>query len=495
MPIKIGPQPGPQEKFLNSDADIVIFGGARGGGKSYALLMDAMRYCINNRSRHRETGEVIDRPAVKNFNALLLRKSYQQIYKAGGLYSASQKIYPHLGAHFTQTTNRWTFPSGGTVDFGHMEHEQDKDKYLGLEIPWIGFDEVNQFSESQFWFMTSSNRSTLGIPSRIRATCNPDSSSWVRDFIEWWIDIDTGWPIPERDGVIRWFVRLNNEMYWGSTKDELWESVKDWFDGDRTNFMPSSATFIKSLLEDNRVLEESDPGYRAKLLQMPEVDRQRFLEGNWLVSPTEGSEWEKYPEYFDRHIWTDYWPDKFISSVIFIDPSKGKTDRSDFSAIVFVGLHQGKMFVRSDIKKRPAEQIVEDALRMYRDLNPTAIAVEENNFQDLLAPIFDQECERQNFPPMNIYMVRSIEKKEVRIRSLGPFLARQKIKLHKSNKDNRILYGQLKDFGIKGRHDDGPDALEGAIRVLRDLLGTDPMDEVVDSPEDDDDEPEVEYAL
>lgn len=452
-----------------------------------------MRYCLDNRYRNND-GEIVERKAIKNYNALLLRKSYQQIYKAGGLYSASQKIYPLLGAHFTQTQNRWTFPSGATVDFGHMEHEQDKDKYLGLELPWIGFDEVNQFSESQFWFMTSSNRSTLGIPSRIRATCNPDSSSWVREFIDWWIDSDTGWPIPERDGKIRWFVRLDNMMHWASSKDKLWEKVKDNFGGDRTFFMPSSATFIRSLLEDNRILEESDPGYRAKLLQMPEVERQRFLEGNWLVSPSEGSEWADHPEYFDRHIWTDMWPEDFISSVIFIDPSKGKTERSDFSAIVFVGLKGGKMYVHSDIKRRPAEDIVRDALRMYQEFNPTAIAVEENNFQDLLAPIFDQECERQNCPPLNIYMVRSIEKKEIRIRSLGPFLSRQKILLHKSNDGNRILYRQLKDFGIKGVHDDGPDALEGAIRVLRDLLGTDPADEVVDVPIEDN-EPDVEYAL
>ncbi|HSG73070.1 MAG TPA: terminase family protein [Planctomycetaceae bacterium] len=487
--ITIGPQPGPQTKFLESTADIVIFGGARGGGKSHSLLMDAMRFCI-------DTVDYEGNPlkAVKGYNALILRRTSTEILKSGGLLSASEKIYPLLGAQFIQTSMRWTFPSKATVDFGYIEHDSDKMKYLGLELPWIGFDEVNLFSESTFWFMLSSNRSTLGVPSRIRATCNPDSASWVAEFIEWWIDQDTGFPIPERDGIWRWFVRLDNQMFWGSTKEELWEKTKNMYGGDPTNFIPKSATFIKSLLSDNKILEREDPGYRGMLLAMPQVDRMRFLDGNWLVSPSEGAEWSDCPQYFDRHIWTDHWPEQFVSSCIYIDPSKGKTDRSDPSAIVFVGLKGGKMYVRSDIKRRPPEQIVRDAVQMMEELNPTVLAVEQNMFQELLAPMFDQACDERHIPPFNIQLVHNSESKHVRIRSLGPFLEREKLLLHKDCNSNKILYGQLRDFGIKGKHDDGPDALEGAIRVLR-ALGTDPMDAEVDAPIESDNEPEVEYAL
>lgn len=488
--ITIGPQPGPQTKFLEAWADIVIFGGARGGGKSFALLMDAMRYCID-----RPDGKGGIQKAVKGYNALILRSSYKQILSSGGLLSASQKIYPYLGAEFGLNAMRWKFPAAGsTVDFGHLDHEGDKNKYLGLELPYIGFDEVNMFSESQFWFMLSSNRSTLGVPSRVRATCNPDSSSWVARFIEWWIDQDTGFPIPERDGKVRYFVRLDGEMYWDNSPAELWNQVKDQFGGERANFMPKSATFIKSLLEDNPILNESDPSYRATLMQMPSIDRQRFLEGNWLVSPIEGSEWEDCPQYFDRHIWTDHWPDRFPASCIYIDPSKGKTDRSDFSAIVFVGLLNGRMYVKSDIKRRPAEQIVSDATDMMMELNPTWLAIEKNNFQDLLAPMFDTECERRGLAPFPIWQVQSVENKVSRIRSLGRYLETQKLLLHKDCNSNRILYGQLKNFGIKGEHDDGPDALEGATRVLR-SMGSDPMDAETDLHEEDFEEPEVEYAL
>jgi predicted phage terminase large subunit-like protein len=446
---------------------------------SYALLMDAMRYCIGTQ-------------AIKGYNALLLRTSFQQILKSGGLLSASNKIYPYAGANFGQTSMRWSFPSGATVDFGHMEHEKDKNKYLGLELPYIGFDEVNMFSESQFWFMLSSNRSTLGVPSRIRATCNPDSSSWVADFISWWIDQDTGFPIPERDGVHRYFVRLENDMYWNSSPDLLWEEVKDHYD-DKREFLPKSATFIKSLLSDNKILTDSDPSYKATLMQMPEVDRMRFLEGNWLVSPTEGSEWERCPQYFSNHLWTEHWPDQFVSSAIYIDPSKGRTERSDYSAIVFVGLKGGKIYVRSDIKRRPAEEIVRDAIGMYQELKPNAFAIERNTFQELLAPMFDMECERSNLPPIPIQLPYSAENKETRIRSLGAYLEREKLLLHKQCDSNKLMYRQLKNFGIKGAHDDGPDALEGAIRMLF-ALGTDPMDEEPTAPEEDD-LPEFDVAI
>jgi predicted phage terminase large subunit-like protein len=477
--IRIAPQEGPQTRFLSSSADIVIFGGARGGGKSHSLLMDAMRHCIGP-------------DAVRGYNALLLRTSYQQILKSGGLLSASNKIYPHCGAHFTQTTMRWSFPSGSTVDFGHMEHEKDKNKYLGLELPYIGFDEVNLFSESQFWFMTSSNRSTLKVPSRIRATCNPDSSSWVAKLIEWWIDQETGWPIPERDGVVRWFVRMDNQMLWGDSPQDLWDKSWEHFDNDPTNFMPKSLTFIKSLLSDNKILMESDPAYRATLLAMPQVERMRYLEGNWLVSPSEGTEWANHPQYFDRHIWTEHWPEDFICSSMFIDPSKGKTDRSDYSAIVFVGLKGGKMYVKSDIKRRPAEEIVRDAISMYVELQPNVLAIERNTFQELLGPMFDNECEKRGLPPFNIVFPYSAQKKEIRIRSLGPFLENCKLLLHKHCEGNRLLFTQLKDFGVC-RHDDGPDALEGAIRVLY-SLGIDPMAEEAEGPSYDD-EPDIEYAL
>lgn len=465
--ITIGPQEGPQTKFLESQADIVIFGGAAGGGKSYVLVLDAMRFAIHPHNN-------------RGYRATLFRSSFAQIEQPGGLKETSDEIYPLLGADFHQGRMTWTFPSKAKVSFSYMEHEKDKLKHQGAQIPWIGFDELTHFTESQFFYMLSRNRSACGVPARIRATCNPDSSSWVAEFIEWWIDQDSGYPIPERDGVVRWFIRLDNVMYWGSNKEELWEQVKDFYASNPEEYLPKSVTFIGSKLSDNKILCENDPSYKANLMAMSHVDQEVLLRGNWIITPTEGTEWADYPHYFGRHIWTDHWPEDFISSAMFIDPSKGKTDKSDYSAIVFVGLKGGKMYIKSDISRRPAEQIVQDAMMMFLELRPHAVGVERNSFQDLLAPMFDDECQKRQIPPIPIYMPYSTENKKVRIRSLGPFLEREKFLLHKGSQSNKLLYGQLKDFGVT-KHDDGPDALHGAIQLLY-ALDSDPMGDVAEAP-------------
>ena len=71
--------------------------------------------------------------------------------------------------------------------------------------------------------MLSRNRSDSGVPGYIRATCNPDADSWVAEFIEWWIDQNTGYPIPERSGEIRYMYRQNDTIYWSDSREELWE--------------------------------------------------------------------------------------------------------------------------------------------------------------------------------------------------------------------------------------------------------------------------------
>ena len=93
------------------------------------------------------------------------------------------------------------------------------------QIAMISFDELTHFSKTQFFYMLSRNRTLCGVKPYIRATCNPDADSWVADFIAWWINQDTGYPIPERSGKIRWMYRLNDEIHWGNSKKELIERL------------------------------------------------------------------------------------------------------------------------------------------------------------------------------------------------------------------------------------------------------------------------------
>lgn len=134
--------------------------------------------------------------------------------------------------------------------------------------------------------MLSRNRSTCGVTPFVRATCNPDAESWVAKFIEWWIDQDTGYAIPERSGVVRYFIRRDEVIHWGDTKEELWEKFNLVTEEQRNE--PKSCTFIASSLDDNKELLKVNPGYKANLLAMSVLDRERLLYGNWKIKASSG---------------------------------------------------------------------------------------------------------------------------------------------------------------------------------------------------------------
>ena len=268
--VVIRPQEGKQEMFLSSPADICIYGGAAGGGKTYALLLECLRH--------------VDNP---QFEAVVFRQSRPQILAAGGLFATSLGIYPHMGANYVLTPNvQWRFQSGAKITFTHMFYEKEKYNFQGSQIPLLMFDELTHFSEAQFFYMLSRNRSTCGVRPYVRATCNPDTDSWVADFIEWWINQETGYAIPERLGVLRYFYRIEGELIWGDSIKELSEKCKNV-----EGFSPDlckSVTFIASSVFDNEALLRIDPGYLANLHGLPLVEKERLLMGNWKIRPAAG---------------------------------------------------------------------------------------------------------------------------------------------------------------------------------------------------------------
>lgn len=268
---EIYPQPGPQEQFLMNPADIVIYGGAAGGGKTYALLMECLRWV-----------------KIYGFSAVIFRKTSTQVRNPGGLWDTSTRLYPLKGINGVprESSLEWFFPSGAKIKFGHLDHDNDKYNWQGAQIPLIGFDELTHFSWSQFMYMFSRNRSVSGVPSYIRATTNPDPDSWVRNMIRWWIDEETGYAIPERSGKIKFFVVENDKIIWADTKEEL--LAKD------PTRLPKSFSFVASTVFDNKILLESDPGYLASLKALSRFEREQLLMGNWNVRPTAGM-------FFQRH--------------------------------------------------------------------------------------------------------------------------------------------------------------------------------------------------
>lgn len=287
MPEIIGPQPGPQERFLASPADIVIYGGAAGGGKSYGLLLEALRH-VNN----------------PKFGAVIFRRNANQITSEGGLWDTSMQIYPYAGGKPSQSPRpTWKFPSGAKVTFAHMQYDTDKLSWQGSQIAMIGFDELTHFSRSQFFYMLSRNRTLCGVKPYIRATTNPDAESWVAEFIQWWWNPGTGYAIPERSGKIRYMVQIDNIVHWADSREQLVkETGCEAAD-------PKSVTFIASSIEDNKMLMDADPGYISNLKAMAIVDRERLLMGNWKIKPAAGL-------YFQRsQIPSDGWLDEVPDDV------------------------------------------------------------------------------------------------------------------------------------------------------------------------------------
>lgn len=267
----IKPQPGPQSQFLGSAADIAIFGGGAGGGKTFALLMEPLRHIGN-----------------PGFGAVFFRRSTVQVRNEGGLWDESLKLYPLIGAAPKEHVLEWKFQSGASVSMAHLEHEKTVHNWQGSQIALLLFDELTHFSQKQFFYMLSRNRSMCGVRPYVRATCNPDADSWVATFIAWWINQDTGLPIPERAGVLRWFVRIGDSIIWADSPEDLAAHTMTDESGNKAPIPPKSVTFIPAKLTDNPALMAADPGYMASLLALPTVERERLLGGNWKIRPAAG---------------------------------------------------------------------------------------------------------------------------------------------------------------------------------------------------------------
>lgn len=192
----------------------------------------------------------------------------------------------------------------------------------------------------------------------------------------------------------------------------------------------------------------------------------------------EGAMWPF--SFFDENkIWCseDDWPDVFEHSAIAIDPSLAPTEvrtksglaepTSDYSAIVFVGLSRGLIWVDADIKRRSPGQIVLDGVRMYQRHRPRDFGVESNYYQSVLSDLFDIHCMQNHLAPLPICLINNHTKKEVRIETLDSHLARFHFRFRRTP-GCKMLVEQLMMFPLEEYKRDGPDALEMAVRLLDD---------------------------
>ena len=270
----ISGQPGPQTEFLRTPADICIYGGAAGGGKTVGLILEPLRHVGR----------------VANFTAVFFRRTMPQITNPGALWDESLNFYPRLGGTPHLGVREWRWPRASKIKFAHLQFETTVYDWHGAQITLICFDELTHFTAHQFFYMVSRNRSTCGVRPYIRATCNPDADSWVADFLVWWIDRETGLPILERAGVLRYYVRVSEKIVWADRPEDLvqylprLEDLPPGIDPPQ----PISVTFIPATVFDNTALLQVNPEYLAWLLSLPLLERERLLGGNWKIRPAAG---------------------------------------------------------------------------------------------------------------------------------------------------------------------------------------------------------------
>ena len=227
------PNTGPQTDFLASAEREVFYGGARGGGKSYAMLVDPLRYC--DKTHHR---------------ALLLRRTMPELRD---LITHSQRLYNRAfpGAKWREQEKEWRFPSGAKIEFGYAENMTDALRYQGQSYTWIGIDELPQYPSPDIYnFLRSSLRSVdPEIPVYMRSTGNPGNigSQWVREMF-----VNPAEPNKT----------FNLEI---STP---------------TGTKTITRRFIPAKLQDNPYLMQTDD-YYAMLASLPEIQRKQFLDGDW----------------------------------------------------------------------------------------------------------------------------------------------------------------------------------------------------------------------
>lgn len=220
------PFPGPQTEFCSRWEFEALYGGAAGPGKTDCIVAEVLRYVHEPR-----------------YNGILLRRTFPQLQE---IIDRTRSLYPALGGEYRTGEHRWYFPSGARVNLGHIQHEGDEYNYQGKEYQFVGFDEATQFTAKQYLYLFSRCRSSdRNIPCRIRASTNPGGPGH--------------------------------------------QFIKDRF---RIGHIPSGTTyvdpdtklsrvFIQGRLSDNPALLTNDPDYVKRLMQLPEIERLRLMEGIW----------------------------------------------------------------------------------------------------------------------------------------------------------------------------------------------------------------------
>jgi predicted phage terminase large subunit-like protein len=333
--------------------DVILMGGGAGGGKSQVCLT-----------------KNLDGIKDSKFRCAILRRYEPELKKPGGLVDTSKEIYSDFTRNQYKTQAKvWQFPSGAEISFGAISCDDDLGSWQGSQLTRIMVDEAaDKWTEKQVLFLQSRLR-TAGskIHPQLILTCNPDINSFLKNWVDFSLDPDTGVPVEGTENRIRWFCVEDNKAKWADSPEECYElygkprgliyahgMTEEQLsalsnDDKKILFMPKSFRFVPTNVFDNPyLLPPKNNSYLASLLSQPYVNQLKFLHGSWTAR-------EQGSMFFNRE-WTpivEFAPPGALACRAwdFASEEKTKTNNPDYSAGVKVSRDKFGTYYIEDVQR------------------------------------------------------------------------------------------------------------------------------------------------
>lgn len=281
----IKPHEGFQRKFARTNVDVCFGGSSLGAGKTFGAALASAEPGLD-----------------PNWRGLVVKNNIDDLKRGGGVIDTfSKEFYGSVADMRMSEMPRLTLPSGAWIDFAHLADQSVKAilrRFKSSQYDWIYYDELSEFTWDAFKTLLTRNRGKSGYSGKCLATTNPERESWIRTFIDWYID-EEGFIMPERDGVVRYFYVMGpnvTDVVWGDSKEEVYEQCKSDIDKkldrvygfmlgrDKWPSMIKSFTFYLGRMSENTEMLQNNEGYLGSIAMSGGAESAKMLEGNWNVS-------------------------------------------------------------------------------------------------------------------------------------------------------------------------------------------------------------------
>lgn len=390
----ICPQKGFQELFCRSSIDVVFGGGVLNCGKSFAAILSVAEPCLDG-----------------NFRACFTRRTFGELRMGGGLLDDLDSVYGDF-ANVTKTDPpRVLFPSGAFIELRQINDENPSkitEHFKGLQSDLIYMDELTSYQFNTFKYLLTRNRGKGKWTGKFRGTTNPKKNSWVRKFIDWYID-PNGQINPERNGVIRYFYIEGNtveSVVWGNSKEEVYQKCKA--DIDRKlkaiggNFtyanMIKSFTFYLGRMSENVASLSGNMDYAGSVAAVGGKQAQQLIEGSWDVDEMDESE-APIPSHIARQVFMN---DPQTNGDRWVTADLADKGTDNFVALVWDGLHIIDMVIMEKSVPRKNAEVLHNLAKKY-DIADSHIVFDGNNAAYMNDYIPDAVPFISYYPPVGMY--------------------------------------------------------------------------------------------